>query len=185
MNTPEKKSYLYKERDEEERAEFVEQIKGYAPERFVYVDEAGVDDTIDYPYGYAHKSERYQAEKLGHKTQRISFISGWWKGETIAPLTFEGYCNTQLFCQWMEECFVPELIPGQIVLIDNASFHPKERIKELVKQAGCQVIFLPKYSPDLNKIEKFWARLKNEISKLKRHVEKLSDAVREAFRRLS
>lgn len=148
------------------------------------MDEAGVNETIDYEYGYAHKSERYHADKRGNKGKRLSFVSGWWKGSTIAPLIFEGYCNSELICKWIRECLVPELIPGQIVFFDNASFHPKRKIEELVCQAGCEVIFLPKYSPDLNKIEKFWARLKHEIKKLKREIEDLGEAIEKAFRNL-
>jgi transposase len=49
-------------------------------------------------------------------------ISGWRDGEIIAPMLFKGYCNTGLVCKWIEEFLVPELLPGQIVVIDNASF---------------------------------------------------------------
>lgn len=125
------------------------------------------------------------ADKLGHKTERLSRISAWRSGEIIAPVAFEGYCNSQVVCQWIESCLVPELIPGQIVIIDNASFHRKQKIKELLKPARCEVIFLPTYSPDLNKIEKFWARLKKQVSKLVKECETLFDAVRAGFMALS
>lgn len=159
----------------------MEKLKGYGQERLVYVDEAGIDDTIDYPYGYCHKSQRYVAEKLGHRKKRISVVSGWRQGERIAPMRFEGYCNSQVICKWVKEFLVPELIPGQIVLIDNASFHPQARIEKLVSQARCEVIFLPTYSPDLNKIEHFWERLKKEVGKLKNQCESLYDAIIEAL----
>jgi len=181
----EKKTYGYRERDEEARKEFLEKIRGYAPERFVYIDEVGIDNTIDYPYGYCHKSERFEALKLGHCSERVSVISGWWRGATIAPMVFEGYCNTELVCEWMEQLLLPELLPGQIIIIDNASFHPKERIKKLMAKAGCEVLFLPAYSPDLNKIEKFWARLKNYVSQIINDSENLVDAVSKALRHLS
>ena len=67
------------------------------------MDEAGVNETIDYEYGYAHKSERYHADKRGNKGKRLSFVSGWWKGSTIAPLIFEGYCNSELICKWIRQ----------------------------------------------------------------------------------
>ena len=102
MDLLEKKTYGYRERDEEARKEFLPKIRGYAPERFVYIDEAGIDNTIDYPYGYCHKSERFEALKLGHCSERVSVISGWWRGSTIAPMVFEGYCNTELVC-WCGE----------------------------------------------------------------------------------
>lgn len=112
-------------------------------------------------------------------------ISGWRDGEVVAPMLFQGYCDTELVCQWFEEFLLPELLPNQILVIDNASFHPEAKIRELAKQASCEVIFLPAYSPDLNKIEKFWARLKNYVSKIIGEHETLWDTVSEAFRHLS
>ena len=104
---------------------------------------------------------------------------------SIAPMLFEGYCNTELVCKWIEKFLVPELLPNQILVIDNASFHPQERIRQLVLQAGCEVLFLPPYSPDLNKIEKFWARLKNYVGKIIGQCESLWNAVCQAFCYLS
>ncbi len=81
----------------------------------------------------------------------------------------------------MKKFLLEELLPGQIVIIDNGSFHSKKKIEKLLKQGGCQVIFLPTYSPDLNKIEKFWARLKNHLSKIVDQFENLIDTVSETF----
>ncbi|QHV01843.1 transposase [Synechocystis sp. CACIAM 05] len=69
--------------------------------------------------------------------------------------------------------------------MDNASFYPKERIKELLVKAGCEVIFLPPYSPDLNKIEKFWAKLKRYVSQFISNGESLIAALDIALRELS
>ncbi|NSM56356.1 hypothetical protein HET73_01860 [Wolbachia endosymbiont of Atemnus politus] len=51
---------------------------------------------------------------------------------------------------------IPILKPGQTIVLDNASFHKSERTKELIENAGCKILFLPPYSPDLNPIEHFW-----------------------------
>jgi transposase len=113
-------------------------------------------------------------------------ISGWCsQGGIVAPMVFEGYCDGNLVCKWLEEFLLPELLPDQIIIIDNASFHPQSKIEKLIKQAQCQVIFLPAYSPDLNKIEKFWARLKNYVSKIINNFDSLVNAVSQAFRVLS
>jgi transposase len=73
------------------------------------------------------------------------------------------------------------MLPGQILILDNASFHPPGRIRELLGRAGCEVLFLPPYSPDLNKIEQFWARLKHQVKKVLKESEGLFDAMTKAL----
>ena len=163
----------------------MKQLQAYLPEQLIYVDEAGVDDTEDYAYGWCEQSQRFYALKLGHRTRRISMIAGWCQRRILAPLTFEGYCNTALVEAWVEQVFVPELKPGQVVVLDNASFHKSAITRELIEQAGCKLLFLPSYSPDLNKIEKFWARLKHYLRKTIHQFEDFWDAVDNAFKALS
>jgi hypothetical protein len=54
---------------------------------------------------------------------------------------------------WLASCLLPLLNPGQVVVMDNATFHKGGRIEQLIQDAGCQLLYLPPYSPDLNKIE--------------------------------
>jgi transposase len=60
---------------------------------------------------------------------------------------------------------VPTLVPGSVVILDNATFHHGGRIADLIESAGCRLLYLPPYSPDLNRIEKCWAWLKSRIRK--------------------
>ena len=62
---------------------------------------------------------------------------------------------------WLEQCLLPQLQPGDVIVIDNASFHHSQTIEEIVAEAGCDIWYLPAYSPDLNKIERWWSVLKN------------------------
>lgn len=78
-------------------------------------------------------------------------------------MVFNGSCNTQLFENWVEQFLIKELKPGQVVIMDNASFHKSQKTRELIESVGCKLIFLPPYSPDLNPIEKFWANMKRWI----------------------
>jgi transposase len=185
LASPEKKSYGYQERDDAQRQAFLEQLQGYLPGQLVYVDEAGMDDTEDYAYGWCEQSSRFEALKLGHRTERISMIAGWCEQQVMAPMTFKGYCDSALVETWVQQVLVKELKPGQVVVIDNASFHKSVTIRELIAQAGCSVLFLPPYSPDLNKIEKFWARLKHYVRKTLKQFPNLWDAVDNAFLELS
>jgi transposase len=130
----------------------------------VYVDEAGVDDTLSYAYGWSPKGERCAGERLGHRTQRVSMAAAWCQGEVLAPLTFEGYCDSALIEAWFETQLCQVLRPGQVVILDNASFHRHARLRQLLASVGCWLLPLPAYSPDLNKIEPLWNTLKSRIA---------------------
>lgn len=185
MGLREKKTFGYRERDDAVRATFLAAFDTYSTEQVVYVDEAGMDDTDVYPYGWCDRSERFHALKLGHRTERVSMVAGWCNKTILAPLTFKGYCNTALIEGWVEHGLDPELVPGQVVVFDNASFHKSDTIRDLIEQAGCRVVFLPPYSPDLNKIEKFWARIQHYVRKTLHLFDTLWNALDNAFRALS
>jgi hypothetical protein len=62
----------------------------------VYIDQAGVDNTHGYAYGWSAKGTRCAGERLGHRTQRVSMAAAWCCGTVLSPLTFEGYCDSAL-----------------------------------------------------------------------------------------
>jgi len=131
----------------------------------VYADESGMDERDKYGYGYNERGERFHALKSGNRGVRVNMIAAYSKHQIFAPFTIEGACNREVFETWLEKCLIPELIPGQKLVIDNATFHKGGRIEELIKEAGCEVWYLPPYSPDFNKIEQCWSWLKSRIRK--------------------
>jgi transposase len=147
------------------REAFKNDIEQCAQEQLVYVDESGIDETENYPYGWCPKGERFWAEKTGKKRHRVSMIGALNQSQFKAPFLFDGYCDSHVFEQYIEHCLVPVLIPGQKVIADNASFHKSARAKQLIEKAGCSFKFLPPYSPDLNPIEHSWFPIKNNIRK--------------------
>lgn len=151
-------------------------------DELVYLDEAGIDDTNDYGYGWCYRGQRFYATRKGSRKQRISFISAWHQGKLIAPMTYEGYCNRQVFEAWLEQGLLPQLRSGQVIVCDNATFHKGERIEQLIEQAGCQLLYLPPYSPDLNPIEHQWFVLKNRMRKQMQSGKPFREVVDAAFR---
>ena len=80
--------------------------------------------------------------------------------EGIGPcLVVEGATTREVFETYIEQRLGPALRPGQIVVIDNLSSHKSERVRELIEERGCELLYLPPYSPDLNPIEEAFAKV--------------------------
>jgi transposase len=77
-----------------------------------------------------------------------------------SSLAVEGATTAAVFETYLERVLAPSLSPGQIVVMDNLSSHKGSRIGELIERRGCELLYLPPYSPDLNPIEEAFAKLK-------------------------
>lgn len=157
-------------------------MKQKLPHQIAYVDEAGIDNRDDYAYGYCPVGQRFYALKCGRRTERVSWIAALKQGCLFAPMTFSGACNRSLFETWLEQCLVPQLQAGDVIVIDNASFHHSQSIEEIVALAGCEIWYLPPYSPDLNKIEHWWSVLKNWMRQRWHEFDSFHDCVDAAFK---
>lgn len=86
--------------------------------------------------------------------------------EGMGPsLTVEGATTKAVFEAYAERVLVPSLSPGQIVFMDNLSAHKGERVRQTIEGRGCELLYLPPYSPDLNPIEEAFAKLKASLRK--------------------
>ena len=175
--TRKKKTYGYRERDEDKRKKFLAKIRDKRPEQLVYIDESGMDNREDYGYGWNELGKRYYDLKSGKRSLRVSIISGLCEGKLVAPLTFEGSCNRVVFEKWLGEKLLPQLKTGQLVILDNASFHKSQKVRELIESVNCELEYLPPYSPDLNEIEHYWFPIKNRVRKSEGTIENFRDRV--------
>ena len=146
-------------------------------EKLVYVDESGIDRSSYKNRGWGKKGKVLVGKTTGKRFRRTNIVAAQCGKEILAPMTFMGSCDTKLFVTWIKEMLVPELSPGQVVVMDNASFHKSSLIKEAIEDAGCKLVYLPPYSPDLNPIEKFWANLKRWINQNLPFIEDLHKAI--------
>lgn len=147
----------------------------------VYIDESGIDKYLYRPCARAPSGESIQGSVSGKRYQRESFIAGKIGSKIIAPFCYQGTCNTDLFNLWITDFLIPELKKGQVVILDNATFHKSQVTKNLLSSVGCRLLFLPPYSPDLNPIETFWANLKKLIRETLKKAGNLSRAIDQAF----
>ena len=99
----------------------------------------------------------------GWKTQ--TFIAGLRCHGLVAPWIVNAPMNTAVFETYIQTQLVPELSPGDVVILDNVAFHKSPRAEHLVRQCGAWLLFLPPYSPDLNPIEMAYSKLKALLRK--------------------
>jgi len=145
---------------------FLDKIMTISPENLVYVDECGVDQCLYREYARALRGEKIVAKISGRKYKRTNFISGLCQGKLVALREYSGITDSILFEFWFENCLLKEIKKGSTIVLDNATFHKKSVLPELAWKYGCEVLFLPPYSPDLNPIEKKWAWLKQKLRKI-------------------
>jgi transposase len=129
----------------------------------------------------AIRGEKVYGAVSGTRYSRESFIAAQNQSSILAPFCYTGTCDTNLFNAWLEQILVPELKPGQVVIMDNASFHKSKASLQIIQEAGCDVLFLPPYSPDLNPIEKFWANFKRSVKEVLNLYSTLAEAIDQSF----
>ena len=145
-----------------------------------------MDDNEFYEYAYAPRGIRYDEANPGHKDERISMIGSLCQRKFDAPFMFEGHCNTKLFERYFEKVLLPTLKPESVVIIDNAAFHKSVKIEKMAKDNGHRLLYLPPYSPDFNRIEKFWPKIKTDIKKsMRKGAMKLKKAMDYVLRNMS
>jgi transposase len=140
-----------------------------------YVDETGIDRYIYRDKVRAKRGEKVYTKVRGKKFERLSIVAGKCGEHIVAPLVFSGTANSVLFEQWFE-IFCKE-ITGNITVMDNASIHRKSYLHKIAKKYDVTLLFQPPYSPDLNKIEKFWAWLKETLRSVLKCFDNLMDAI--------
>jgi isftu1 transposase len=128
----------------------------------VYLDETGFDLTAARTHGRAPRGQPVYGSRSGNRRPRTSLIGALVKGKLTAPMIFSGTTNTAVFNRWLEEFLLPAIGKGMTLIMDNAIFHKSQTTKDIVHKAGCSILFLPPYSPELNPIEQTWANLKRQ-----------------------
>ncbi|HEY2357828.1 MAG TPA: IS630 family transposase, partial [Phenylobacterium sp.] len=95
----------------------------------------------------------------------MTFIAALRHDRIDAPCLFDGPINGEAFLAYVESFLVPTLKPGDLVIMDNLGSHRGKRIRKAIRQVGARLLFLPKYSPDLNPIEQVFSKLKHMLRK--------------------
>jgi transposase len=134
-------------------------------ERLVFVDEMGANTSLAPVYAWSKRGERAFASvprNWGKNLTLLASMSLEGMGECLAV---EGSTTSEVFEAYLERVLVPSLRPGQVVVMDNLSAHKGSRVRDLIESRGCELIYLPPYSPDFNPIEEAFAKIKALLRK--------------------
>jgi len=137
-------------------------------------------------YGRAPKGERLRAAIPHGHWKTTTFVAGLRLEGLVAPFVFDSPINAVTFEAYVEQFLVPELKPGDIVVMDNLSSHKRPQVAALIEAAGASLLYLPPYSPDFNPIEKLFAKFKALLRKAaERTVEGLWSAIGKTLERIT
>jgi transposase len=156
-----KKTLGASERDEAARQAFRERIQQRSADDFVIVDECGSNLNLTPLYARAPRQERAYGSIPRNTPPTTTLIASMTMQGMGPGLVLSGATDGQAFETYVEQVLAPTMREGQILLIDNLSAHKRARVEASMAARGCEVWFLPSYSPDLSPIEGAFAKLKN------------------------
>ncbi|HKR90377.1 MAG TPA: IS630 family transposase [Phenylobacterium sp.] len=137
----------------------------FDPRRLVFVDETWAKTNMTRTHGRCARGQRL-VDKVPHgHWKTLTFLAALRHDRIDAPFVLDGPINGDYFRAWVEQCLVPTLAPGDVVILDNLGSHKGKAVRRALRKAKAHLIFLPPYSPDLNPIEQVFAKLKTLLRK--------------------
>ena len=130
--------------------------------------------------GWAPRGSRLPAKVPHGRWNTATFLAALRHDRIEAPWLLQGPIDGESFRIYIEKVLLPTLRSGDVVIMDNLGSHRGKIIRQLIRAAGAKLFFLPKYSPDLNPIERVFAKLKHLLRKAQaRTVETICIAIGE------
>ena len=160
------------------RAQWLQYQDRIDPSRLVFIDETWTKTNMAPLRGWAPIGQRIKAKVPHGHWKTMTFLAALRHDRVDAPWLIDGPINGERFRLYVDKVLVPTLKPGDIVVMDNLGSHKGKAVRRAIRSAGARLFFLPKYSPDLNPIEKLFAKLKHWLRKAaRRTAEAVCDAI--------
>ena len=140
-----------------------QRIADYGSDNIIYFDESGFEQNVQRHSGWAKRGKKIYGDVHGGKNPRTNLIMAQRRKskQWLAPILFEGSCEGTTVLWWLKEHLLKSLTKPSVIIMDNAPFHPKNKIRELLEKYGHTLLCLPKYSPDFNPIEQTFGAIKS------------------------
>ena len=182
---------IAKQRDEEIRSRYRDDVLVYEPLMLVFIDETGTDrrDSLR-KYGYSLRGVAPKSCRMLIRGERISIIGIMTVNGILDMHVVHGTSNGDVFLEFIEQYLLPCLMPyngvnpNSVVILDNCSIHHVAPVTQLINEVGAIAHYLPPYSPDFNPIEWCFSKVKTVMSSLEpvmRATEDIELIARSAF----
>src|SRR5438067_106137 len=150
--------------------------------RLVVVDECGSNIALTPLYALAPKGQRAHGSVPRNRGKNTTLLASLSLAGIGACMIIEGAVNAPAFEAYVEQILAPSLSAGQIVVLDNLSVHKGVRVRQLIEARGCELLFLPAYSPDCSPIEETFSKVKAFLRRVgTRTREALQEAIDQAL----
>ena len=177
---------------EQQRPDVIERRRNFriagrfvSPDQLVFLDESGVKTNMTRLYGRSMKGTRCRGHTPNGHWKTMTVLSAIRSREVIrdATVVCDGAVDGPTFLVYVQQCLAPSLRRGDVVVMDNLQAHKVKGVREAIESAGCDLWYLPPYSPDFNPIERLWSKVKAWLRRVgARTFDTLSDAIAAALR---
>jgi transposase len=161
---------------------FQDPVKGLAPEDCIFIDAAGCPQAMTRLYARAPRGQRAQATKPVNRGRHVTMLGALSLQGLVAAMTVEGVTDGEVFLAFLHAVLVPQLRPGQLLIMENLTAHKVAGVADACAAAGVRLLSLPPYAPDLAPIEECWSKVKTRLrTKAARTLEALEQAIADAL----
>lgn len=155
--------------------EYWQQVKQIDPENLVFIDEMGVLLGLTPTHARSQKGTRVYGFQPFYRGAKVTVIGAVSISQVLAVMTLNGSMNGEAFKVFIEQCLLPQLWTGAVVVMDNLPAHKVKEIEPLIESVGARVLYQSPYSPDFNPIEHWWSQLKTFLRDFSPHTAKMVD----------
>jgi putative transposase len=152
----------------------------------VFIDESWTKTNMAPLRGWSERGKRIEAVVPHGHWQTQTFIAALRHDRVEAPWVLNGPINGESFRAYVEAELIPTLKPGDIVVMDNLGSHKGKAVRQAIRAAGAKLLFLPKYSPDLNPIEPFFSKFKHWLRQAAaRSLDEITNAMKDILEKVT